>query len=493
MRMSESLQNEPRWAGVKEVMVMSGPIVLGSLSYTVMEFCDKVMVAQLGTNELAAAGSAGLWSYTLGTVFLGVVGCVSTFVSQALGRGEKERCARYAWAGIYLSIVAGLLALLLWPLSGPLFQAMNHSPEVTALELDYFRIRLFGYVGIAWTTALAAFFQAVDRPMIPTYVALIGNAVNLVLNYLLIFGKGGFPELELAGAAVATVIALSLQALLLTYVFLNANFNAQYNTRAAWSIDLVRIRELVRIGLPNGATFFLDVANWAIFTSFIVGYFGAVDLAAHNIAISLMHLSFMPAMAINQGIAPIVGKWIGRNDYARAKSRAYTALKITASYMLAIGVINASFGGFLIRNIFSDDPAVIHLGHMLLILAAIFQGFDAINIVCAGALRGAGDTRWMMIITFFSAYCIFLPLALYLAFVANYQTYGAWIGATVFIIVLSSVMFWRWHSERWRFINIFSGNVPAALESPIEIPPNIAAENALPIPHGPEGNPPARP
>lgn len=474
-------EEEPRWEGVREVMAMSGPIILGTLSYTIMDFFDKLMVAQLGTEELAAVGSAGLWSYTLGTVFLGIIGCVSTFVSQAIGRGEPHRAAPYAWAGIYLSIGIAILSVLLWPLSAPLFGAMQHDPETTRLEVLYFNIRLLSYVSLAWNTALAAFFQAANKPMIPTYIALFVNVIDVFLNYVLIFGKLGFPRMEVAGAAWSTVFAMWLQAGLLTVVFLGPKFNTLYATRRNWRIELERVRELVRIGLPNGLTFFLDIANWAIFTSFIVGYFGAVHLAAHNIAISLMHLAFMPAVAINQGIAPIVGQWIGRQDFVRAKARTYTALKITAIYMGFIGVVNAIFGAWIIDLGFSDEAEVIQLGAHLLLLAAIFQAFDAINIVCAGALRGAGDTRWMMWVTFISAYLIFLPLALVLAFPLEGRTYGAWVGATVYIIALSGFLFARFHSEKWRDIQIFSEDIAAPMEGPIEMTPFTAAEASLPV------------
>ena len=168
-----------------------------------------------------------------------------------------------------------------------------------------------------------------------------------------------------------------------------------------------------------------------------------------------MHVSFMPAVGLNQGIAPIVGQWIGAGDIRRAKLRTYTAIKLATGYMLFMGIFFALFGGLLIEWIFSKDPQVISLGHRLLILAAIFQAFDATNIVCSGALRGAGDTRYMMWVTFLMAYTIFLPLALIFSFPMGGEAYGAWIAATIFIILLSFVLFRRFYGERWANINIF--------------------------------------
>ncbi len=438
-------------------MGMSGPIILGSVSYTVMQFVDTMMVAKLGTSALAAAGSAGIWSYTMGCLIFGVVGCVSTFVAQSLGRGDMHHCARYGWQGVYVSVLAGALAVMLWPLSGPLFRSMGHSPDVTQLELVYFRVRLLSYIPMAWTTALAAFFQAVNRPRIPMRAAIEANTLNVVLNYVLIFGKLGFPAWGIAGAAAATVISMTVQAALLQWIFLSKPLDAQFGTRRAFAIDFVRIRELLRIGLPAGLTLLIDVANWSIFTSHVVGRFGATALAAHNASIQFMHVAFMPALGLNQGIAAIVGQHMGRGDIPRAKARTYTAMRIAIGYMVLVGLVFGLFGGGLIRTCFSKEPEVVALGHVLLVLAAVFQGFDAINIVCYGALRGAGDTRWMLYATFVAAYCVFLPLAGLLAWRLGLGAIGAWIGAAIYIVGLSGVVFRRFHGERWRHIRIFSG------------------------------------
>jgi MATE family multidrug resistance protein len=448
--------DEPRWAGLSEVLRMAWPIILGSMSWTVMQFVDNVMLGHLGTAPLAAGGSAGVWAWTMNTFILGVVGCVSTFASQSLGKGRPEDCAKYAWQGIYLSIAAGALVFVLWPLSGPLFRSMGHSEEVTRLEIVYFRVRLFGYVFIAWQTALAAYFQAVNRPQFPMYASIIANAINAVLAYLLIFGKFGFPRWEVRGAATATVIALGLQVVMLQAVFFGKGMHAAYATRTSYAFDARKVRELLRIGGPAGIMFFLDIFNWSVFTGFIVGHFGEKSLAAHNAAVSLMHMSFMPAVGLNNAIAPIVGQWIGRGRIDRAKARTYTAMKLAMGYMFVMGIVFGVFGGVMVRGFFSADGEVISIGHWLLIFAAVFQGFDAVNITVSGALRGAGDTRWMAVVTAIFAYAVFLPAALLFAFVLKGGAVGAWIGATIYVVGLSGLLFGRFHGERWRHINIFA-------------------------------------
>ncbi len=461
---------------------MAWPIILGALSFVIMDFVDKVFVAWLDRGHpeplhLAAIGSASIWSYTIGVFFVGIAGCVSTFVAQSLGRGKYENCARFAWQGIYLSLAAGSVILVMYPLSGPLFQSMGHEPAVTALELTYFRIRMLSFVFVAWQAALASFFQATNRPVIPMYTMIAGNLTNILLDYLLIFGKAGLPAMGIAGAATATVIAMFVQCALLQAVFLGAPNDRDYATRSTWRFDWIKARDLFRIGWPSGLSSFLDVASWSIFTSFIVGGFGALQLAAHTAAINFMHLTFIPAMGIGMAVTPVVGQWLGRGDFATAKLRAYTATKLAIVIMVTIGTILAVFGGWLMQ-IFSSDPELIRLGHILLVFAAVFAGFDAISIVLIGALRGAGDTRWMMYTLAIGAYAVCLPLSWFISGPLGLQAKGAWIGAMIYIIAISGVFLWRFHSEAWRNITIFSEDVAApATGAPVAAPVSDGLES----------------
>lgn len=451
-----------RWAGVREVMAMSWPIILGSLSYTVMDFSDKVMAGWLGESALAAGPAAGLWSFTLSTLFLGVLGCVGTFVAQCLGKGERENCARYTWQGLYMSLFAGIATLVILPFSGAIFASTHISPEARDLATGYFQIRLVGYIPMAWVTVLAAFFQAVNRSSVPMWVSIVACAENILINYLLMYGKAGLPEMGVNGLALGTVIAQYSQMALLTLVYLGKKTDLVYKTRSAWQFSMHKVREVLVIGGPNGLTFLLDILNWAIFTTHIVGRDGDATLAGHNAALGLMHLAVMPAVAINQGIAAIVGQWIGRGRPELAVSRTFTAIKIAMVYMFAIGILNACAGEWIIMHAFGATPEVAHIGQVLLYFAAAFEAFDAIFIVTVGALRGAGDTRWMMWATIIGNYVFFMPLALLIAIPFGGGANGSWAAATIFIIGLSAVVLRRFRSEKWREISIFSTRAPAA-------------------------------
>lgn len=480
--MSTHASTEPRWTGLSEVLRMAAPIMLGAVSFAGMDFADKMFVSWLGVDHLAAVGNSALWMYTFAVFFMGLAGCVSTFVSQSFGKTKFENCARFAWQGVYVAIAGGTVAFILWPAAPLLFGAMNHSEEVQRLEVLYFRIRIFSIAFIAWEVALSSFFQGISRPIVPMVVGISANLLNVVLDYILIFGKFGFPAMGIAGAAIATVIAVAFQAGALHLIFLSRAVNETYGSRGGFALDLTKCKDLLRVGWPAGVSSLLDVAGWALFTGFIVGSFGTIALGAHTAAMNFMHFSFMPAMALSAAATAVVGQWIGRGDVDKAKARAYTAVKVGMSFMLVTGGCFALFGETLMR-VFSEDPEVIGLGRFLLILAAMFACFDACTIVLIGALRGAGDTRWIMWVLTCGAYLVNLPLAWLFAVPLGFGAGGAWIGATIYVISLSAVVFSRFRSERWRNIHIFSEDVApdAITEAPVprnDLPPNAKTANA---------------
>src|SRR5215510_10774528 len=191
----------PSQTGLREILRLALPIIASMASAMVAGFVDTWMIALVGTAEVAAAMPAGIIAYTLTAFPLGITQCVSTFASQALGRGTPEEGATYTWQGLYLSMVVGLSCFLMWPVAPMFFPLFGHEPEVVALEVMYFRIRLWS-IGISVAVgALNGFFYGIHRPRVPLIAMVIDNIANVVLCYVLIFGHFGAPALGLAGAA----------------------------------------------------------------------------------------------------------------------------------------------------------------------------------------------------------------------------------------------------------------------------------------------------
>jgi len=448
------------WAELGEVLWLSFPIIITMLSYTAMHFVDTMMIGHYGASELAAIGPATSFLFLIGSLLMGTLSITNTFVGQSEGRGRKEDAARYAWQGVYLGAIWGIFAIALRPLSGPIFEWAGHEPAIRPLEASYFSYSLLRVPAIGFVYALSGFYQATKRPVIPMLAALAGTALNIFLNYVFIFGAFGAPEMGIVGAALGTVLGSYGQAVLMFLAFLSGPTHREYGSRTALDIDLMKMRQTIRFGLPAGLTWCLENASWTLFLVRVIGALGPEALAAQNATMQILHLSFMPVVGLRVGIQAVVSQHIGQGDHDGAKRRGYRALLAGTGFMILMGIGFLVFRRELI-GLFSDQPDIIELGSIMLIFGAIFQAFDAIFIMTCGALKGAGDTRFPMFVTVVSAWFFFLPLAFLLTITLDLGVAGAWLAMTLYLAATSIVMLVRFARDAWKTIDIFAGEEKA--------------------------------
>ncbi len=447
--------NRPSREGLHEISHLALPIIASMASATVAGFVDTWMVALVGTAEIAAAMPAGITAYTLTAFPLGVTQCVSTFAAQALGRGEPREGAAYAWQGLHLSLLVGLGSFLLWPAAPWFFSLFGHEPEVVALEVMYFRVRLWA-IGISVAVgALNGFFYGVHRPRVPLWAMVIDNIVNIVLCYVLIFGKWGAPALGLKGAALAFVFSFAMQLAVLFGAFISSWSHKEFSTRTTWRPAWLQLRQLLHIGWPAGMQSAIDVLGWGVLIVLLVGRFGKEQLAASNIAIQYMTISFMPGIGLAQALTALVGRYIGAGKTEVAIQRVYEGMMLALSYMTLMGLMYLTLRGPFIA-FFNSDARVIQAGKDILMCVAVFQLFDAMNFTFAGALRGAGDTHWTAGLIAVLSVCLFAPLTLAAVAFTNLQSLGPWLAGTIYSIVLGLALWWRFAHGKWREIDIFA-------------------------------------
>ena len=465
---------------VREVWSLAWPTVVTMLSYTLMQFVDAVMVAQVGPVEVAAQGNGGVWSWAIVVMLIGVLSLVNTFVSQAVGAGRPHEVARYAWAGVWLAAIAWAAVLLPVSFAMPwVFAQMGHGERVTELETSYAQVMMRGGLAVALGKAMSNFFFGIQRPRVITVAAIAGNAVNLVLNYVLIFGRDGLPSLGLpgvpgvepmgvAGAAVATVIGTAAETAIPMAVFLGRRIDAEFGIRRAWRPDLDAIRDLVRLGMPAALQSGSELVTWAIFMTVLVGKFGDVALSAGWSTLRYVHVSFMPAYGFGIAITSLVGKHIGAGRHDLAADRARVGLLMTVGYMAACGLLILAFREPML-SVFARGPntppevadEVIAIGKTLMVAAALFQVFDAAGIVFASALRGAGDTFWPGVLTVVLSWALIVGGGWALVeFAPGLGPLGPWIGASAYIVALGVLLGVRWQRGAWRSIQV--------LETPAE-------------------------
>lgn len=445
----------PSRTGLREILRLALPIIASMASATIASFVDTWIIALIGTNEVAAGMPAGVIAYTMTALPLGIAQCVSTFTAQAIGRGNPQEGSAYAWQGLYLSLFVGVGCFALWPVAPVFFAQFGHEPEIVALEVAYFQVRLWGMgLGVA-IGVLNGFFYGLQRPSVPLVAMIVDNVANVVLCYLLVFGKFGFPELGFVGAAWAFVLSFVFQFAILLGAFLSIGCHMEFATRSTWRVSWSRFRQLVRIGWPAGAQQALDVLSWGVLIILMVGRFGREQLAASNIAIQYTTIAFLPGIGLGQALTALVGTYIGEKKPEVAVQRVYEGLFLAMSYMTFIGLLYFLFPTQLF-SVFTSDPAVIEAGRGIFLCVAFFQFFDAMNVTFAGALRGAGDTHGVAWITIVLLVTVFAPLSLSAVAYTNLESLGPWLAGTIYTVLLGLSLWRRFAQGKWQGIDIFA-------------------------------------
>jgi MATE family multidrug resistance protein len=435
-----------------EVWHIAYPAVLTMISQTVMSFTDAAMVGRLGAVELAGVGLAGTLVWGLYSFFNGVVNGVNTFVAQDYGAKRYSRIGVMTWQGIYFAVISGAILLVLSTFSGDLFRLMGPAQDVQRIGSAYLRIRMQGGIFIILWMCFSSFLRGLGDTRTPLKITLAANVINIVGDYLLIFGKLGLPRLETEGAAIATITANGVGAVLFFLAFVMHRNASDYSTRSGWRPRVGQMKRLARVGLPVGLQWFLDMGSFIIFSA-LIGRIGTVQLAANEATIRLLSLSFLPLFGVSIAATTLVGQYIGREEPHYACRSGNSALRLGLVYTAFIATVFLVFPERLVSAI-NSDPDVVRIGSRIIRLAAAFQLFDGVGIISNGCLRGAGDTRWAMFIGIGYAWFLFLPMAYIGGFLLEGGAFGAWAGATVYIMALGLTFYLRFRSGKWQSIKI---------------------------------------
>lgn len=442
-------QVEPRHSVPATLFWMALPIIVSMMSRTMMSLVDFIMVAQLGTEAQAAIMPAQILVFTIGHFGIGVLTLVNTLVSQSLGRGEPEHCGRYAWQGLYIGGVLGLAVLPLIFVARPLFAWVGHDPVVQEMETIYVQIMVLGLMPAMMGYAMIAFFNGLHKPTVSMVFTIIANIFNFAANYVLIFGFWIIEPMGFAGAAWGTVASQVLMFGLLFGWMMLPKFRRAYGTLSQWRLHWPSMRRLIGLGAPTGIHFTSDLVMFTIFTLFLVGQFGTVQLAAHNLVFRFLEFAFMPMVGLSEGLTACVGKSVGARNAERARQYVRWAIVFAVGYNLALGTLYVTVGTDLARLI-NNDPAVLVWVTKLLWVCALFMLVDGLGITHAGALRGAGDTRWP------SAVAVVLSISIMIGggysitiLYPELQSLGPWLCAAGYIITLGLMMVWRFWRGPW--------------------------------------------
>ncbi|HEY3818353.1 MAG TPA: MATE family efflux transporter [Polyangiaceae bacterium] len=435
-------------ATMRELIALAWPIMTAMAGETVMGLVDTKLVGGLGAAALGGVGVAMTVVFLGYMVVFGLMRGVKVCVAHAVGEGHGHRSVRYAQAGVVLGLLAGTFIGLSTRDVGPLFRIIGIDAALVPYAKAFLAAYTFGAPGSAVVSALVQHRQGMGDARTPMVVGLGGNVVNALLGWALIYGHAGLPALGVRGGAYATATSEWLEAIVLLGLLVReARRSGSAKARADMPLGRA-LREVVALGLPTGIQFGSEMLAFATFTA-VLGSLGAEQIAAHQIALATIRVSFLPGAAVGEAASVLVGQALGRRSLAQADRATRAALTVAVAFMASWGVVFAVAGGWIV-HFFTDDSAVAHVARTLLWIAAAFQVLDAANMVLRSALRGAKDVRVPALIGVAVVWTCVPTAALLLGRLGGLGSVGGWLGFVAETTLGAALFARRWKRGAWR-------------------------------------------
>ncbi len=424
----------------RALLRLAWPITISMVSFSTMTLASTAFVAHLGADQLAGVGLAGVVGFALVCFGVGLLRGAKTLVSQAIGADRRERIPSLLGSAVALALGFGALALVAGQITAPWLAALTKSPAAGAFAAQYLAIRSLGAIPVLLYAALRESRYGEGDTRSPMRASLVGNVVNIALDATLIYGV----HLGVRGAALAT-IGGNLTELALLAIPMRAQLRAMTVTREA-------LRDTWAQGVPNGVQFVMEVGSFLILT-LLVARMSAIDAAAHQMVLHLVNVSFLPAHALAESAAVLVGQAVGAGQHQLVPRVARRALALGAGYSGLCCAIYAVLGGAFAHALAGSDAALGARATTLVHVSLLFLIADASNVIARGVLRGASDVRYAAIVGVITSWLTTPPLAYLFGVVLGYGVVGGWLGLAVEIVVGAS-LFWL---RVWR-----GGWLPAA-------------------------------
>jgi MATE family multidrug resistance protein len=442
---------------IKESLLLAVPLAGAQLAQAATTFVDTVMMGILGSHILAAGALGAATFYLLLNVGSAIVSAVSPLAAEAYGAGRVAQVGRVVQQGLWLSVILAIpITVLIWH-SGLLLRFLGQEPGNIVLAEEYLRAIAWGYFPGLGFAVLKSFVSALSRPR-PVIVTMIGGTMlNVAANYVLAFGKFGFPALGLAGLGWASALSLwGMFAALALYILSQPQFRAYGAFSNLHQFESKGFGELVRVGVPIGVLAGVE-GGFFTFVTFLMGQLGSVTLAAHQIALQTAVVTFTIPLGISLAAMVRVGQLMGQENPQGARLAGFVNISIAGLFMAMMGILFWTVPGTIVSlYIDTADPAnaaVASLAKTLLGVAAMFQIVDGIQVTAAGALRGLKDTQVPLLIGILAYWGIGLTCGYTLGLVLGFGGIGLWWGFAIGLAVAAGILTWRFSTaQAWRQI-----------------------------------------
>lgn len=438
------------------------PVILGMLGHQVVALVDNIMVGQLGSAELAAVSLGNSFMFIAMSVGIGFSTAITPLVAEADGAGDRAMGKSSFKHGLFLCTLLAIILFGLVMLCKPVMYSMGQPAEVVVLAMPYLTLVAVSLIPMIVFQAFKQFSDGMSMTRYPMYATIVANLVNIVLNYIFIFGKFGAPELGVVGAAIGTLVSRIIMVFLLWYLLSKQKRSRFYVMRIKlFNLSKKMMKKLFNLGFPSALQMLFEMG---IFTSavWLSGILGKNPQAANQIALNLASMTFMVSMGFSITAMIRVGNQKGLKRYRELRRVAISIFLLTSvlSLIFALGFIifNQSLPKLFLdydnQLLFADNFEVVKLASQLLIIAAIFQFTDSLQVVALGALRGMQDVKVPMFLTLIAYWVIGFPISYYLSMHTSLESMGIWIGLLAGLTASGIMLFTRFNYLSRKFIRL---------------------------------------
>tara|TARA_R110002049_G_scaffold307441_1_gene507959 strand:+ start:66 stop:1448 length:1383 start_codon:yes stop_codon:yes gene_type:complete len=439
---------------------LAAPVMLGMLGHTFVSFVDNIMVGQIGTAELAAVSLGNSFMFIAMSIGIGFSTAITPLVAEADSANDFDKGKSAFKHGLFLCTVLGVLLFLLLLLAKPLMYLMKQPVEVVELAIPYLDLVAISLIPLIIFQGIKQFSDGLSLTKYPMYATIVANLVNVGLNYLLIFGKFGFPEMGIVGAAYGTLVSRVIMVAYLWWLLKGRKKSKDYVTNIKFFVlDKLMLKKIIGLGTPSAMQMFFEVA---IFTAaiWLSGLLGKNPQAANQVALNLSSMTFMVAMGLSVASMIRVGNQKGLHQYIELRRVAVSLFLMGFIFAVIFASLFLIFNQFFPRLYvdfddavnFKDNLEVVTIASQLLIAAAIFQISDSLQVIVLGALRGLQDVKIPTIITFISYWLIGFPISWYLGKAHAYGSFGIWLGLLAGLTTAAILLFIRFNYLTKRLI-----------------------------------------
>jgi MATE family multidrug resistance protein len=444
--------------GYRDVLRVAFPLALSTSSWAILHFTDRMFLSRYSNEAVAAAMAGSVTNFGLVSLFMGTANYVNAFIAQYIGARKPHEVGRILWQGIYFSIFSGIVLLGGILLARPMFGLIGHGPKMMEMEVQYFRILCCGSGATVLGSTLSCFFIGRGKTLVVMCVNFTAASANVVLDYAWIFGNWGFPRLGIRGAGYATVVATTLRFLLCMVLVLRRTYRRRYGTARGWRPSLHLFRRLMRFGLPNGVQLMLEILGFSLFI-LLVGKLSSEALTASAIAFSINSLAFTPMLGFAFSVSTLVGQYLGANRPDIAARSANSAFRMSCLYVGGFCLVYLVAPGVLVQFFGSKEnpeqfESIRKTVSVLLKFVAVYSLFDMLNIIYAHAIKGAGDTRFVMWVSAGLSWPILIIPSYLICWVFKGSVYLAWGFMTLYVMVLGVTFYLRFRGGKWKAMRV---------------------------------------